>query len=96
MPRGICLNVNFPDVPLQGVRVCRQAGGFWDKEFHYLSGDEKDGIALFQVTGQYVNTEPEAIDTDRYWLERGYVSIVPTTVDQTHRDSLHLFDYLES
>lgn len=97
MPRGVCLNVNIPDVEqLRGVRVCRQAAGFWEREFHYLSGDEQSGTADFQVTGVYVNLEPEATDTDRYWLEHEYVSVVPTTVDQTAHHHLIDFAYLES
>lgn len=96
MPQGVSLNVNIPDTrQLKGIRVCRQAEGYWDKEFHYLEGDEDRGQALFQVTGVYVNSEPEATDTDRYWLEHDYVSIVPTTVDQTAYRHLRSFDYLE-
>jgi len=96
MPQGVSLNVNIPDTrQLRGIRVCRQAEGYWDKEFHFLEGDEHQGEALFQVTGVYVNSEPEATDTDRYWLEHDYVSVVPTTVDQTAYRHLHSFDYLE-
>lgn len=97
MPQGVALNINIPDVPkLQGIRVCRQAGGYWDKEFHYLEGDENNDFAHFQVTGVYVNTEPSATDTDRYWLEHEYISIVPTTVDQTAYHNLKDFLYLEN
>lgn len=96
MPMGVALNVNFPDVPeLRGVRVCRQADGFWEREFHFRGGDENEGLAEFQVTGVYVNREPEALDTDRHWLELGYVSVVPTTVDQTAFRQLGSFGYLE-
>lgn len=96
MPHGVVLNVNIPDVaePL-GIRVCRQAEGYWEQEFHFLDGDENQSEALFQVTGVYINAEPEAIDTDRYWLEHDYVSVVPTTVDQTSYLHLKSFGYLE-
>lgn len=84
LPKGICLNVNIPPVKdLKGIRVCRQAAGLWEQEFHYLEGDENTGMASFQVTGVYVNTEPEAKDTDRYWLGEGYISMVPQNVDYT-------------
>lgn len=96
MPLGVSLNVNIPDVAeLRGVRVCRQADGFWEREFHYRGGDENEGMAEFQVTGVYVNREPEATDTDRYWLEHDYISVVPTTVDQTAVRHLSAFGYLE-
>lgn len=96
MPQGVSLNVNIPDTEsLRGIRVCRQAEGYWEKEFHFIEGDENQGQSLFQVTGVYVNAEPDATDTDRYWLEHDYVSVVPTTVDQTAYRHLRSFDYLE-
>ena len=97
MPHGVVLNINIPAVDeIKGIRVCRQAEGMWIKEFHYREGDENTGVAEFQVTGEYVNTEPEATDTDRYWLEHDYISVVPTTVDYTHHDRLDTFRYLET
>ena len=97
MPRGVVLNVNIPDVAQpRGVRICRQADGYWEREFHYIDGDEHGGKATFQVTGVYVNAEPSATDTDRYWLEHDYVSVVPTTVDQTCYRHLSSFGYLET
>ena len=96
LPQGIMLNVNIPAGPdLKGARVCRQAAGRWEEEFHYLEGDENQGEARFQVTGVYVNLEPEATDTDRYWLERDYVSIVPQQVDYTAHSQLDAVRFLE-
>lgn len=95
MPKGVAINVNIPAGPeIQGVRVCRQAEGLWHKEFHYMEGDENSGTAQFQVTGEYLNTEPEATDTDRYFLEHGYISVVPVGVDYTHYRHLDTFAYL--
>lgn len=84
LPVGIGLNVNIPfGNEIKGIRVCRQAAGRWEQEFHYLNGDENQGTSSFQVTGVYVNLEPDATDTDRFWLEHGYISIVPQHVDYT-------------
>lgn len=96
LPKGVVLNVNIPDVhEVRGVRVCRQAEGFWEREFHFIEGDENQQGSTFQVTGVYVNSEPDATDTDRYWLDQGIVSVVPTTVDQTSHRHLDCFGYLE-
>lgn len=96
MPKGVLLNVNIPACQkIKGVRVCRQAVGKWEEEFHYIEGDENQGQALFQVTGVYVNLEPDAEDTDRYWLERDYVSVVPQHADYTAHQYLGEFSYLE-
>lgn len=84
LPVGVTLNVNIPSTKyLKGVRACRQADGRWEQEFHYLEGDENASKATFQVTGVYVNLEPDATDTDRYWLEHDYISVVPQHVDYT-------------
>ena len=96
MPAGVALNVNIPaEVQIQGLKVCRQADGYWWKEFHYIAGDENDGQATFQVTGEYKCREPESPEVDRYWLERDYVTVVPVSVDYTHHAHLTTFQYLE-
>lgn len=96
LSQGVGLNVNIPMTPgINGVRMCRQANGVWVEEFHYLEGDENDGKATFQVTGKYLNREPEATDTDRYWLEQDYISIVPVHADYTSHGSLSTFKPLE-
>ena len=95
-PADVCLNVNIPaTADIQGVRVCRQAAGRWEEEFHYLEGDEHAGLASFQVTGVYVNLEPEAVDTDRYWLEHDYISVVPQHVDYTAHATLSGLKHFE-
>lgn len=91
-PHAVGLNINIPAVDdLKGVRVCRQAEGYWWKEFHYMSGDENTDEAVFQVTGEYANREPEATDTDRYWLEHDYISVVPVGVDYTSHQHIAQF-----
>lgn len=96
LPQGVLLNVNIPAVPtLNGVRLCRQAAGKWVDEFHYIEGDEYNDTAHFQVTGEYVNLEPDATDTDRYWLEQNYVSIVPQQIDYTAHSYIKVLGYLE-
>lgn len=82
LPTGVCLNVNFPDVPkLNGVKICRQTDGSWVEEFarreHPYGGD------YFWLTGVYVNNEPEAVDSDHWALGHGYVAITPVQIDMT-------------
>ena len=96
MERGVALNVNIPASEIKGVRVCRQADGLWEKEFHFLKGDENEDEAVFQVTGEYRNREEASTDTDRYWLEHDYVSVVPVEVDYTHHHQIDPFKYLET
>lgn len=41
------------------------------------------GREYFWLTGEFVNAEPEAEDTDEWALAHGYVSVVPVQVDLT-------------
>ena len=76
LPAGICLNVNFPDVAeFKGVRICRQTNGTWEKEWKVCT--------YYWLTGQFVNHEPEAVDSDHWALNHGYVAITPTQIDVT-------------
>lgn len=82
LPYGMVLNVNIPYRPdVRGIRVCRQADGYWHREFEdvAVSADR----CVFRVAGQYANREPEATDTDEHFLAQGYVTVVPTQVDLT-------------
>lgn len=81
LPQGICLNVNFPSrVAIAGARVCRSARSHWTEEYHeYL---DPHGKPYWWLTGSMVNDEPESTDTDLYWLDRRYASIVPVCPDR--------------
>lgn len=84
LPRGVCLNVNFPSCAseeIKGIRVCRQAAGNWQEEFD----KRKDpmGKTYYWLTGVFLNQEPESEDTDEWALANGYVSVVPVSVDMT-------------
>ena len=87
--KSLCLNVNIPSIPseeIKGIKLCRQANGFWQEEF-----DKKldpRGREYYWLVGKFINTEPEAADTDEWALRNGYVSIVPVQVDMTEYKTL--------
>ena len=87
LPAGICLNVNIPArVIPEGIKVCRAAKGYWTDQYErYL---DPLGVPFYWLTGHFVNNEPEATDTDEYWLGCRYVSVVPVKVDLTARDAI--------
>ncbi len=85
LPRGVCLNVNFPVVDeFQGVRVCRMAKGTWYNESVKMRHPRD--YDYYWMTGSYINDEPQADDTDNWALSHGYVAITPTTIDVTDYD----------
>lgn len=82
LPQYTCLNVNIPAMvtPL-GVRACRAARGHWSEE--YVRYFAPDGSPFYRLTGRFCNEEPEATDTDEYYLSQRYISVVPVSPDQT-------------
>lgn len=86
LPQGVCLNVNIPDSTVKGIKVCRQSKGIWHKEF--IENTDPKGQEYYWLTGEYLNKEPEATDTDIWALDNGYISIVPIRCDMTDYDYL--------
>ena len=85
LPKGICLNVNFPARQhFEGVKVCRMTFGSWVEEIDKCRHPR--GYDYYWVVGQYHNDEPGIEGTDQYALDNGYVAITPTKVDVTAYD----------
>ncbi|WP_347294343.1 5'/3'-nucleotidase SurE [uncultured Duncaniella sp.] len=87
LPKGVCLNVNIPaKVIPEGIKVCRATTGHWTDEYkRYL---DPMGVPFYWLTGHFVNEEPNAEDTDEYWLKCRYISVVPVSTDQTAKDAI--------
>jgi len=84
VPGPLCLNVNIPvgrPEKVHGIRLCRQNRGFWREEF--FRRQDPRGRDYFWLTGEFVNTEPEASDTDEWALAHGWVSVAPVQTDLT-------------
>lgn len=81
LPAQVCLNVNFPaNVRIEGMKVCRSALSHWTEEYkEYI---DPHGKPYYWLTGKIVNEEPGCDETDLYWLDRNYATVVPVTVDQ--------------
>jgi len=86
---GVCLNVNMPSgiVP-KGMRVCRACRGRWSDGYDRYT--DPHGREFYMLAGFFINEEPEARDTDEYWLSQGYVSIVPVDCDMTARSKYEM------
>lgn len=80
----LCLNVNIPALPageIRGIRVCRQARGLWRE--HFVCRQDPHGRDYLWLTGEFVNNEADARDTDEWALKHGYISLQPVQTDQT-------------
>lgn len=81
LPAGVCLNVNFPaKVKIVGMKVVRAARSCWTEEYQEYT--DPHGKPFFWLTGKLINEEPDATDTDLYWLDRNYATIVPVLADR--------------
>lgn len=90
------LNVNIPKLPaneIKGIKVCTQASGMWIEDFQ--KGEDPRGEEYYWLSGKFVVDE-EHKDTDIYWLNQGYVSVVPSQHDLTHYESIAGLSYLEN
>ncbi|MBQ6063531.1 MAG: 5'/3'-nucleotidase SurE [Prevotella sp.] len=82
LPKGICLNVNFPaSEQFDGVKVCRMTFGRWVNEV--VKNRHPRGYDYYWMVGDYYNDEPDAEDTDQWALNHNYVAITPTKIDVT-------------
>ena len=70
-----------------------QNRGFWREEFY--RHEDPRGREYFWLTGEFVNGEPEATDTDEWALTNKYVAVVPVQVDLTDYRQLKNLRYLE-
>lgn len=87
LPKGICLNVNFPKTDsFLGLKVCRMGYGSWVKEVVRCAHPR--GFDYYWMVGKYLNTEPQKTDTDQWALDHGYVCVTPVTIDVTDYNML--------
>lgn len=87
LPDRVCLNVNIPaKCNPKGIKTVRGARGYWTEEYKkYL---DPHGKPFYWLTGSFHNLEPDNPDTDEYWLERGWATVVPVCIDMTACDSI--------
>jgi len=82
LPEGICLNLNVPNAPdVKGLKVCSQTKGYWEREFMEMK--DPHGRAVYWLTGEFMNQEPENTLSDEWALAQGYAALVPLRIDMT-------------
>lgn len=90
LPRGICLNVNFPPrQEFEGWRTCRMTFGRWVNEVE--KNHHPRGYDYYWMVGEYQNDEPDAEGSDQWALNHGFVAITPTRLDVTAYEFMDKF-----
>ena len=92
LPADVCLNVNIPKGNVKGIKVCRQALGYWKEE--YESRQDENGQTGYWLTGQFFNRDLHVEDTDDWALANGYATIVPCGVDLSVKEHITEFSNL--
>ncbi|MBO7562561.1 MAG: 5'/3'-nucleotidase SurE [Bacteroidales bacterium] len=81
--KGVYLNINFPDIPLeqiQGIKFAHQGDGMWIEEFEDYKTPH--GEPFYWICGKFLD---KAVDHegDHTLIDDGYITIVPHLVDST-------------
>lgn len=88
LPKGVALNVNFParrEMPLKGVRICRQANAKWIEDFDMRM--DPNGRRYFWMLGNFVNFD-KGEDNDEWAIANNFVSVVPCMFDLTAHSAI--------
>jgi len=80
MPNGTCLNVNIPKGKINGLKICRQARGYWEDSFEVRKDPMKNNY--YWLKGDFILLD-QGEDTDIRALDNGFISVVPTQFDMT-------------
>ena len=96
LPKGVCLNVNFPkrcEEPMQGIRLCRQASCRWVE--YFKDQYDENGQQFYDLEGTF-ESDDITPDTDLWALQHNYASVVPTCFDWTAKACLSTMKDYES
>lgn len=88
LPLGTCLNVNIPNVTAsehKGIQICKQAHAYWEDRFD--KREDQFGNPYYWLTGNFTDIG-KTQDTDLFWIEKGFSTIVPTKFDMTAYEAL--------
>ncbi len=80
LPKGVLLNVNFPDTEeILGIKFARQGRGFWiespDKRLH------PEGHAYYWLGGKW-HEQIEDEESDVHLLKQGFAAAVPIQINE--------------
>ncbi len=96
LPKGVCLNVNFPkrcEEPLRGIQLCRQASCRWVE--YFKDQYDENGELFYDLSGELVSDDIKP-GTDLYAMRHNYVAVVPTMFDWTAHVCLETMKDYES
>jgi len=95
LPKGMCLNVNIPNVSIQkikGIKITHQAKGYWFEDLQ----ERRDVIhqPYYWLTGE-LRLQEDSEDACLVALNNHYVSIQPVQLDLTAYHHIQLLKFLE-
>lgn len=85
-PPHTLMNINIPNIPkdrIQGLKVARQGFRFYQTDV--ARRQDPRGRDYFWIGGPYMGFQ-EGEETDCHFVEKGWVSLTPITIDCTHNE----------
>ncbi|MBQ3673019.1 MAG: 5'/3'-nucleotidase SurE [Paludibacteraceae bacterium] len=84
-----CYNINAPVGEIEGIQWTRQCRAHWQNELAPLPTSScEEGTSAYTLVGEFVNDEPDAIDTDVWAVGHQKIAITPISIDLTAYGSL--------
>ena len=82
-------NINAPVGEIEGIQWTRQCRAHWQNELAPLPTSScEEGTSAYTLVGEFVNDEPDAIDTDVWAVGHQKIAITPISIDLTAYGSL--------
>ncbi len=92
--KGVYLNINFPDIPvqqIQGIRFAHQGDGMWIDEFEDYKTPH--GEPFYWICGKFLDKAKDK-EGDHTLIDEGYITIVPHLVDSTSYKEMYRLNNL--
>lgn len=86
LPKGVCINVNFPTGEIKGLKVTKACQGFWFDEFDKRI--DPFNRTYYWMVGQYKNLDEGDPMGDITQCEAGYGAVTPCRPDQTAYEAM--------
>lgn len=95
LPKGVCLNVNAPDITdYKGLRICKMGYGIWGEEWEERISPR--GWKYYWLVGKFSSHDRPDDITDWNMMQQGYITVTPTKIDITAYEAMQELKELEA
>ncbi len=77
-PKGSCININIPSVPIKGCRMTQQGKGLWTDDLK-IEPHVKRGFVANLINGRFIHIDEDS-ESDVVLLSKGYITATPIDI----------------